>query len=366
MSEEGQAVQKQIWQRRQQEMLTQKAIADGTHGWNDSLQSMEEVEAKKLLKQEATLKRERALAYAFSHQLWRSPAGECTPLYIDISEPIDKPRWGWSWLERWMAARPWEVRMFEAETMGIVENQLAIKSVGTKISKPNCASSTKMTLPIINSSSTMDITPKNKASTPKDHMNIGSVVDGAATTHSPMSSSTATMTQRPISVKINPPSPRARLLEGGGSGMSTARSGQSMYSAAGARFHFHNRKSSMAGSSIRDDDSLISSPSIPNYMAATQSARAKVRSLSSPKQRRGGETPEREQQSNVVYARKRLSFPSINTDAMGIKEELGAASTALPIFNKRPIQKSPSVKGCSIPANMTTSSHSGNLETLAH
>ena len=45
--------------------------SDGQDGqvWDDSLQSFEEVEARKLNKQEAAVKRERALAYAFSHQV---------------------------------------------------------------------------------------------------------------------------------------------------------------------------------------------------------------------------------------------------------------------------------------------------------
>ena len=45
--------------------------SDGQDGqvWDDSLQSFEEVEARKLSKQEAAVKRERALAYAFSHQV---------------------------------------------------------------------------------------------------------------------------------------------------------------------------------------------------------------------------------------------------------------------------------------------------------
>ncbi|KAI5070991.1 hypothetical protein GOP47_0013242 [Adiantum capillus-veneris] len=379
MSEEGQAVQKQIWQRRQQEMLTQKSNPDDGPDdgqdmleWNDSLCSMEEAEAKKFLKQEAAWKRERALAYAFSHQLWRSPPRDCSPkLYIDITDSIDKPRWGWSWLERWMAARPWEARMFEKETLGIInsmENEIAIKSASANISKPFHAPNTKMTIPSGNTSmqnASMELTPKKKPSTPKDLMN-GAIkgVGNGTTTPSSMSLSTATTTQRPISVKVRLASPR--LPEEGGSGMSTSRSAQSMYSAAGARFNFHNRRSSMAGSSVRDDDSLVSSPSIPNYMAATQSARAKVRSLSSPKQRRGGETPEREQLSNVMFARKRLSFPYINTDSVCAKEELGVASTAL-VLNKKPIERSPSMKSCYVPANnITTSSLSGNLETLAH
>lgn len=37
--------------------------------WNDSIQSKEKVEANLLSKYEATMRRERALAYAYSHQV---------------------------------------------------------------------------------------------------------------------------------------------------------------------------------------------------------------------------------------------------------------------------------------------------------
>ncbi|MCO5554612.1 hypothetical protein L7F22_008144 [Adiantum nelumboides] len=101
-------------------------------------------------------------------------------------------------------------------------------------------------------------------------------------------------------------------------------------------------------------------------MAATQSARAKVRLLSSPKQRRGVKTPEREHQSNEVFARKRLSFSSISTNSICAKEDLDIASTAL-LLNMRPIEKSPRMKSCFVPANNgTIGSLSGNLEALAH
>lgn len=39
--------------------------------WNDSIQSKEKVEANLLSKYEATMRRERALAYAYSHQVFR-------------------------------------------------------------------------------------------------------------------------------------------------------------------------------------------------------------------------------------------------------------------------------------------------------
>lgn len=38
--------------------------------WNDSLQSKEQIEAKLLSKYEATMRRERAMAYSFSHQVY--------------------------------------------------------------------------------------------------------------------------------------------------------------------------------------------------------------------------------------------------------------------------------------------------------
>lgn len=44
--------------------------------WNDSIRSKEQVEASLLNKQEAAMRRERALAYAFSHQVHIYSAGE--------------------------------------------------------------------------------------------------------------------------------------------------------------------------------------------------------------------------------------------------------------------------------------------------
>ena len=41
--------------------------------WNDSTQSKEQIEARQQNKQEAAMRRERALAYAFSHQVLGFP-----------------------------------------------------------------------------------------------------------------------------------------------------------------------------------------------------------------------------------------------------------------------------------------------------
>ncbi|KAG2325852.1 hypothetical protein Bca52824_008580 [Brassica carinata] len=61
----------------------------------------ERVEANMLNKQVATMRREKALAYAYTHQnTWKSSSISQT--FMDPNNP----HWGWSWLERWMAARP--------------------------------------------------------------------------------------------------------------------------------------------------------------------------------------------------------------------------------------------------------------------
>ncbi|XP_062214385.1 protein IQ-DOMAIN 5-like isoform X2 [Phragmites australis] len=72
-------------------------------GWCDSIGSVEDIQAKLLKRQEAAAKRERAMAYALTHQ-WQASSRQTTAF-----EP-DKNSWGWNWLERWMAVRPWESR----------------------------------------------------------------------------------------------------------------------------------------------------------------------------------------------------------------------------------------------------------------
>ncbi|GER38643.1 IQ domain-containing protein [Striga asiatica] len=65
--------------------------------WDDSLLTKEEVEARQRKKAEAVIKRERAMAYAYSHQSWKdNPSSSHGPL---------DPRtngfpWWWNWLDR--------------------------------------------------------------------------------------------------------------------------------------------------------------------------------------------------------------------------------------------------------------------------
>ncbi|XP_010045168.2 protein IQ-DOMAIN 1 isoform X1 [Eucalyptus grandis] len=78
-------------------------------GWCDHIGSAEEIQAKLVKRQEAAAKRERAMAYSLAHQ-WQAGSKQ---LAAPTGFEPDKSSWGWTWLERWMAVRPWENRFLD-------------------------------------------------------------------------------------------------------------------------------------------------------------------------------------------------------------------------------------------------------------
>ncbi|KAB5560672.1 hypothetical protein DKX38_005629 [Salix brachista] len=74
--------------------------------WCGGSDTMEGALARIHQREEAAVKRERTMAYAFSHQ-WRASTGHSLGL---VNYELGKANWGWSWKERWIAARPWESR----------------------------------------------------------------------------------------------------------------------------------------------------------------------------------------------------------------------------------------------------------------
>lgn len=308
MSEEGQAVQRQLWQRRQQEMLSQKEELDeqDMQIWDDSFQSREEIEAKKLSKQEAAVKRERALAYAFAHQLWRSSPHQGTT-------DFDKPHWGWSWLERWMAARPWESRIFEKEPSDVISDDLKPKTEGMELGKQ---SSTPNGIPLGkggNNSESQQQQVAEQSPTP--------------------------VSKKPSAVYARAASPlRTKVIE---ESIASANAGN-VPGTLGPRLN--GPKYSKAGSVIADDESQVSFSAVPNYMSITKSAKAKARSASNPKQR--SVTPDAEQMLSL--AKKRLSYP------VSLKYDGGPTGT--PRSSRAPsvVQRSPSLKGFPGSTNVDT------------
>lgn len=75
--------------------------------WSSGAETVEEVLARIHHREEASVKRERALAYAFSHQ-WRANSNQNQG---GNASALGGASWGWSWKERWVAARPWENRV---------------------------------------------------------------------------------------------------------------------------------------------------------------------------------------------------------------------------------------------------------------
>ncbi|KAL3522413.1 hypothetical protein ACH5RR_015247 [Cinchona calisaya] len=103
MVTEGRLRQKKI----ENQLKLEAKLHDLEVEWSGGSETMEEVLARIHLREEAAVKRERAMAYAFSHQ-WRAN----TNSKFGWGNPEHgKTNWGWSWMDRWIAARPWESRV---------------------------------------------------------------------------------------------------------------------------------------------------------------------------------------------------------------------------------------------------------------
>ncbi|KAI3414876.1 uncharacterized protein J3R85_015804 [Psidium guajava] len=87
--------------------------------WCASPGTLQEVRTKLQMRQEALIKRERAMAYSLSQQQSRSSASPNSRKYKSAQSlrHLDESSSGWSWLDRWMATKPWESRLME-ETHG--------------------------------------------------------------------------------------------------------------------------------------------------------------------------------------------------------------------------------------------------------
>ncbi|PON99099.1 IQ motif, EF-hand binding site [Trema orientale] len=103
MVTEGRLKQKKLENQQKLEAKLQGLEVD----WCGGSETMDEILTRIYQREEAAVKRERAMAYAFSHQ-WRANCSQSQGLGND---ELGKANWGWSWKERWIAARPWESRV---------------------------------------------------------------------------------------------------------------------------------------------------------------------------------------------------------------------------------------------------------------
>lgn len=129
MVTEGRIKQKKLELQLKIEAKLQDIEAD----WCGGSETMEAVLSRVQQREEAAVKRERAMAYAFSHQ-WKASSGLGQHTY-----DIGKSQWGWSWTERWIAARPWEPRLNGQPT--------SPKKLPTKLNRKVNANSNKIPPP---------------------------------------------------------------------------------------------------------------------------------------------------------------------------------------------------------------------------
>ncbi|OEL35043.1 hypothetical protein BAE44_0003942 [Dichanthelium oligosanthes] len=138
-------------------------------GWCDSMGSVEDIQAKLLKRQEAAAKRERAMAYALTHQ-WQASSRQATAF-----EP-DKNSWGWNWLERWMAVRPWESRFLGTYTAD------GIAMVNEFRERDRSATKTPYRKPVKKHDSTLQSNKLNQKVFPSNSEGIGSATNRSSGT----------------------------------------------------------------------------------------------------------------------------------------------------------------------------------------
>ncbi|KAE9619725.1 putative IQ motif, EF-hand binding protein [Lupinus albus] len=262
MLEETQALQKLLLQKHAKEL---DSLGEE---WDDSLQSKEQIEAKLLSKYEAATRRERALAYSYSHQKnGKNSSRSINPMFIDPTNPS----WGWSWLERWTTARPWESHsLMEKEK----NDNSYVKNPTRGITNAEISKSfARFQLNSEKHSPTASQTPASPRF--QSHSNP------------PKPASTA------IAKKIKKAIPKENSVIDDDT--------KSMISMQSEQFRRH----SIAGSTMRDDESLASSPALPSYMVPTRSAKAKSKMQTTLAADNGTL-----QKVTVGTAKKRLSFPA--------------------------------------------------------
>uniref|UniRef100_A0A5B7C0A3 DUF4005 domain-containing protein n=1 Tax=Davidia involucrata TaxID=16924 RepID=A0A5B7C0A3_DAVIN len=241
----------------------ESCIADD---WDHRPHTLEELEAIFHAKKEAALKREKALSNAFSQQIWRSGRS---------GEEKEVEERG-NWLGQWMATKQWESSSRRASA----DRRESIKTVEIDTSRPYCYSSS---------------TP-NFRKLQSQRQPISTVCVDSPCQRAPYHHHQHPFTPSPCKTKppvVRSASPRCQKEEKSYSSVAnTPRLGSSTTTTTQYCFN------ATAGNGM------------PNYMAATESAKARVRSQSAPRQRPS--TPERERERERERggsAKKRLSYP---------------------------------------------------------
>ncbi|XVF12752.1 hypothetical protein REPUB_Repub08aG0146500 [Reevesia pubescens] len=258
-------------------------VDDWIH-WDEQPKTLEEIQAILQKTKEATLKREKALACSFSHQIWRTDR--------DIVESEDELNGKTRWVDRRTTRKQWE-----STGRMLCDHMESIKTVEIDTSRPYSYSA-----------------PNSQKSNRQYHYQqqrpssffVASPLHKADNSLPIRSITPSPSKAKPFQMYSS--SPRYLKEEESHPSPHTPNSGS-----------YNHRLSGNPGAAS----------AIPNYMAATESTKARSRSQSAPKQRPSS-TSEREK---VGSAKKRLSFPVPDQyDVEGSKDQVYDYNSGSPSY----------------------------------
>ncbi|XP_016505402.1 protein IQ-DOMAIN 18-like [Nicotiana tabacum] len=242
------------------------SIADD---WRDCPRSLLELESMLQARKEASFKQEKSLAHAFTQQVWdEMDLGSEERNERELEETAN-------WLDDWMSSKQWNT----VSSRGSFDRRDSIKTVEMDTAKsysnmvPNARRS-QHSSPLHRQASSPHCAANSPHHQRPSHYNYSTIQPPAT----PPPCQPKPLQMRPTSPRKSQSTANTPCLR------STTRS-----------------NSIMSRYSTSGNDAATA---VPNYMAATESAKARIRSQSTPKQRPS--TPERERVGSV---KKRLSYP---------------------------------------------------------
>ncbi|KAI3990679.1 hypothetical protein MKX01_022979 [Papaver californicum] len=257
---------------------------------DDRPHTLDEMQAMLHSRQEAAaFKREKALSYAFSQQLWRSGRNSS----IGNEEELNQERPP-KWLDRWMAAKQWESN--KGGRSSTDQRSDSIRTVEIDTSRPYSYIRRSQQQQFHHNNNHHHYPHHPNPQQPNLHSTASPLHRTSHHYHNYYSLNESPVTPSPSksrpNLQIRSASPRYIKEENRNYLTLLQTPSSNFYHSAGG--NPHHRNSSGSGS-------------IPNYMAATESAKARIRSQSAPRQR--PLTPEGGDRINGLSAKKRLSFP---------------------------------------------------------